>query len=107
MTFGFPAHHTETYSAGTATADLREAARETLTVLMWSVREETSDSILADTPHNLRCHNGEEVLITFTADSLSVCSKCFWPTQCVDWGKNKANVRRFLAEFRMHVGPIV
>ena len=95
MTFGFPAHHTETYSAGTATADLREAARETLTVLMWSVREETSDSILADTPANLRCWGG---LITFTADSLSVCSKCFLPTQCVDWGKNKANVRRFLAE---------
>jgi hypothetical protein len=25
------------------------------------------------------------------------------PTQCFDWGKNKANVGRFIVEIRKHV----
>ena len=103
MTFGFPAYHTDSYSAGTATANVREAARQTLTALSWSLREETADGIVASTSANVRSW-GEKVLITFASDdSVSVTSKCALATQCLDWGKNKANVVKFMTELKKHV----
>ena len=103
MTFGFPAYHTESYSAGAAGADLRVAARETLAALSWSLREETADGIVASTSANLRSW-GEKVVITFAPDkSVSVTSKCALATQCLDWGKNKTNVGKFMTEFKQHV----
>lgn len=103
MAFGFPAYHTERYSAGTGkSADLRVAVRATLNALSWSIREEASDRVVASTSVNIRSW-GEKVLISFLPDnSISVTSKCALPTQCLDWGKNKANVGRFMAEIRNH-----
>jgi hypothetical protein len=102
MAFGFPASHTERYSPGTATPDLRRAVRETFIALSWSVREETPDGIVASTSADLRSW-GEKVFVDFPPDdAISVTSKCALPTQCLDWGKNKANVRKFLAEFDKH-----
>ena len=44
------------------------------------------------------------VFIKFLPDnSVSVTSKCALPTQCFDWGKNKANVIKFLVEFSKRV----
>ena len=103
MTFGFPAYHTERYSAGAALADLRSAVRATLNALSWSVRQETHDGIIGSTNMNIRSW-GEKIVITFQPDnSISVTSKCALPTQCFDWGKNKANVMKFIAEFRRRV----
>ena len=104
MAFGFPAHHTERYSSSTPeTADLRKAVGETLNVLSWSLKEETHDRIIASTGLNVRSW-GERVQINFSPDnSISVTSKCALPTQCLDWGKNKANVMKFMAEIREHV----
>jgi hypothetical protein len=104
MAFGFPAYHTDQYSAGTGkSADLRVAVRETLNALSWSLREEASDQIIASTSVNMRSWK-EKVLISFFPDnSISVTSKCALPTQCLDWGKNKANVSRFMAEIRKHI----
>jgi len=104
MAFGFPAYHTERYSTDTSkSADLRVAVRETLTALSWSVREESHDRIIASTSMNIRSW-GEKLLISFLPDkSVSVTSKCALPTQCLDWGKNKANVGRFMAGIRKHV----
>ena len=103
MAFGFPAYHTECYSADNATPDLRKAARETLAVLSWSVCEETDDRIVASTTMSIRSW-GEKVLINFLpGNSICVTSKCALPTQCLDWGKNKANVVEFMAEFSKHV----
>jgi len=104
MAFGFPAYHTERYSTDTRkSADLRVAVRETLTALSWSVREESHDRVIASTSMNIRSW-GEKLLISFLPDnSVSVISKCALPTQCLDWGKNKANVGLFMAEIRKHV----
>ena len=99
MAFGFPAYHTERYSAAVGNpADLRTAVRATLNALSWSVIEERSDQIVAGTSMNMRSW-GEKVLVNFLPDSaISVTSKCALVTQCFDWGKNKANVNRFMAE---------
>jgi hypothetical protein len=104
MSFGFTAYHTERCSPDTTrSADLRVAVRATLAALSWSVREESHDQIAASTSMNFRSW-GEKVLISFLPDkSISVTSKCSLPTQCFDWGKNKANLARFMKEIRKHV----
>ena len=103
MTFGFPAYHTEQYSIGTTVPDLPSVVRETFGALSWAVREETPDGIVGSTSMNLRSW-GEKVLIDFLPDnSISITSKCALPTQCMDWGKNKKNVGRFIAELKKHV----
>lgn len=104
MTFGFPAYHTEQYCEATAkSADLRVAVRATLNALSWSIREETSGRITASTSVNMRSW-GENILVSFLPNnSISVTSKCALPTQCVDWGKNKASVVKLMTEIGKHV----
>jgi hypothetical protein len=47
---------------------------------------------------------GERVFVSFLPDgSISVTSKCAFPLQCLDWGKNEINVLRFMSEIRKHV----
>jgi hypothetical protein len=103
MAFGFPAYHTEHYSADAGmSADLNVVARSALKAMSWSIRTESDGQIVASTSVNLRSW-AEEVLISFLPDnSISVTSKCSWPTQCFDWGKNKANVEKFMAEIKRH-----
>ena len=103
MAFGFPAYHTERYSAAAdKSADLRVAVRATLKALSWTTREDAGEQIVASTGVNIRSW-GEKMLINFLPDrSISVTSKCALPTQCLDWGKNKANVRKFMDEIRNH-----
>ena len=103
MTFGFPAYHTDRYSAADKGADLRSAVRQALAALSWPVKEEAADRLVASTGMNWRSW-GEKVYIDFLPeDSISVASKCAFPLQCVDWGKNKANVKEFMAELKNHV----
>ena len=103
MAFGFPAHYTESYSADGSLTDLRAAVKKALDSLSWFMEEETTERILTSTRVNIRSW-GEKVFINFLSDNyISVTSKCALPTQCFDWGKNKANVRKFMAELRSHV----
>ena len=103
MAFGFPAYHTEHYSAGAGiSTDLRGAVKSALTEISWSIREEASDQIIASTDISLMSW-GEKVLINFLPDnSIFVISKCSYPLQCVDWGKNKINVEKFMAKIKKH-----
>lgn len=113
MSFGFPAYHTDRYadrdtdrdSGGTdEPVHLGAAVRETLSALGWSIRAKERDPIAASTSLCAKSW-GERVLIHFLRDnSISVTSKCAMPTQCVDWGKNRAYAREFIAEVRGHVG---
>ena len=43
---------------------------------------------------------GEKIIIKINEDnSLNIKSKCSFPMQCFDWGKNKENVNGFIAVF--------
>lgn len=101
MAFGFPAYHAERLrGVKVRTGDLHAAVKESLAALAWKIREQSQNRIVAATSTNLRSW-GEVIEITFPAgDSLLVISRCRLPTQCFDWGKNKANVRRFEQEIR-------
>ena len=74
-----------------------------MNALSWSIREEASNQIIASTSVSKKSW-GEKVLISFLQDNtISVTSKCALPTQCFDWGKNKANVGKFMAEIGNHI----
>lgn len=103
MVFGFPAYYSDGYSAGGTLTALRTAVRNALDSLSWSIREETTERLLTSTSMNLRSW-GEKILICFLDDNtITVTSKCAFPTQCFDWGKNKANVQKFIEELKKHV----
>ncbi len=99
MAFGFPAFHTERYSAKTTTSEeLRHLVKEVLRTLSWPVKSETGNRIQASSSLNFKSW-GEVIHIELLPDNaIVITSKCVLPTQCLDWGKNKDNVNRFLAE---------
>ncbi len=98
MAFAFPAFHSERGATYSPEADLRQAARETMIALGWSVKQETESQLIATTPVNMLSW-GETVTLSFLPTTIEVTSKCSIPTQCVDWGKNKKNVTRFFEDF--------
>ncbi|MCA9068374.1 MAG: hypothetical protein KDA84_05600 [Planctomycetaceae bacterium] len=103
MAFGFPAYHTERYSPGPMAGDLMDAVYESLRALRWSIREDYDDEIIASTNVSLLSW-GEKVEIRLSGrHSLSITSKCVLPTQCFDWGKNRANVNKFLDELESRI----
>lgn len=104
MSFGFPAYYTARHaSINKQGVNLRSAVLDAVKALGWQVRDEQENEITAFARMSLWSW-GELVQFTFPADgSMSVTSKCSWPLQCVDWGKNKANVRKLLAQLDRHV----
>ena len=103
MAFGFPAYHTQRFSLGSTAADLHNAVRRALESLSWSIREDTSAGVVASIGVNLWSF-GERVLIAFLPQNcISITSRCAASTQCFDWGKNKANVSKFITEVQKYV----
>lgn len=93
MAFGFPAYHTQRYQVPPAAmANVGHAIRWAISSLGWSIRNESMYHIEASTGINLLSW-GESVSIHFMPDySITITSKCAWPLQCFDWGKNQSNV---------------
>lgn len=104
MSFGFPAYCTERYTPGSESVTvLQSAAHAAIKSLGWKLRSEQGEQITATTSISLWSW-GERVELRFSADgSLAVTSKCSLPTQCLDWGKNKTNVRKFLEQLERHL----
>lgn len=99
MAFGFPAYHTERYSSKAATAEeLQHMVKDALRTLSWPVKSECGNRIQASSSIGFKSW-GEAIDIELLPDkAIVVTSKCILPTQCIDWGKNKVNVSRFLSE---------
>lgn len=103
MAFGFPAYHADCYLSGADLHDVRKASREALTALSWRLREDTNDKVVASTSTSFWSW-GEKVFVRYSADgSVSVRSECILPTQFFDWGKNRANVDKFMVELKKRV----
>ena len=43
---------------------------------------------------------GEEVMVCFYQMGFSIESRCVFPLQFIDWGKNKNNVNKFMNIFQ-------
>lgn len=102
MAFGFPAYHIERLTVAPASGDARSVALRTLAALSWQLRQQSDSQLLASTGMGLRSW-GERIEIDLLPNNeITITSKCALPTQCFDWGKNRANVRRFIAELANH-----
>ena len=90
MSIGFPAYHIQRLNL--RNTNLRESVSAGLGQTGWTVLETTKHSIRAKIGINLWTV-GETIQITFIDDeTIEIHSKCRWPTQIFDWGKNKRNV---------------
>ncbi|MBI2804777.1 MAG: hypothetical protein HYX68_07315 [Planctomycetes bacterium] len=98
MAFGFPAYHTEEIDDLGHGAELRDSVIQAIQSLGWSIRDKSKRKVTAATSVNFWSW-GERVIVEFFPDGgMSVTSSCALPTQCIDWGKNRANVRKLLDE---------
>ena len=97
MAFGFPAYHTEELDDLGPLPEARGLVIGAIDALGWSISSKSKRTITASTGLNLWSY-GEKIVIEFLPDEVvSVTSKCSMPTQCFDWGKNKANVWQLIA----------
>ncbi len=100
MALAFPAYHTERISAGVETSDARNAIKESIIALSWTLEEEREDGFVVLTDMNFKSF-GERVSIDLLPDNtIQILSKCVLKTQCVDWGKNKGNITKFITAYR-------
>lgn len=99
MTFAFPAYHTENVVFGQSDITVRQAIIETFERLKWRYTGETDNKISAKAKVNFASW-GERIEIVFVSGSeFEITSKCVFPTQCFDWGKNRKNVAAFKTAF--------
>lgn len=95
MAFGFPAYHMEQLDRA---CDL-DTVRQAILSRGWTIQSETEKEIRASTGLNFWSW-GEKVVIERFDDGIVVTSSCALVTQCIDWGKNKSNVKKLIDEIK-------
>lgn len=96
MAFGFPAYHEESYNCPRQDVDLREAVKKTWQDLRWGINQEGENFLKTSTPMNMMSW-GEKFEVTFkSGQEMQIRSECVLPTMCLDLGRNKHNVNKFL-----------
>ena len=101
MSFGFPAYHIENiqYKKEFSTEELIDFIKITIQNCSF-IFENNTDRILYAKTQISGGSWGEKIIIKINPDNLlNIKSKCSFPMQCFDWGKNKDNVNRFIADF--------
>lgn len=88
-------HCREIMYNGMALNDCANRIRYCIQRLGWSFRGEGPGVIYAGVSISLRSY-GENVRFAFFQDRFVVESKCAFPLQLIDWGKNKENVDKFV-----------
>jgi hypothetical protein len=97
MTFGFPAHFADSRPSQLQHEELVCLVRAALDELGWRYEFASRSEVRASTS-SLKVL-GEILRIEILPDGVvMVESKCGLPSQCLDWGKNKRNVQRFIAQ---------
>jgi len=103
MAFGFPACHEDLYINDSKIADIKDAVRNTFHGLGWSIILDREDEIVATAEINLLSW-GEDIAVTIKEDHvLLIKSRCTARIQCLDWGKNRDNVTKFISELNIHI----
>jgi hypothetical protein len=95
-TFGWriAAKHEEFLKLESASAP-REKIREAFRELGWTLDGEAVDGMVAHTKFNWRSW-GEIVSLEFREDGVKVRSECAFPSQAIDYGRNRMNVRELI-----------
>lgn len=101
---GFPAKFAESRIFRQREDQLFAAVQSALNNLGWQYQTLPNNEFEAGLSGNLMSW-GENLRIEILPNGLvTIESKCVFPLQCFDWGKNKKNVQTFFAELeRTHV----
>lgn len=100
MAAGFPAYHKEIFRSPQPNVDLVFCAVRTLESLRWKVRHVTPNRVIGAVPYNLLSVGEEIEFLIQYPDECQITSKCMWPTQFIDWGKNRKNIEKILPELQ-------
>ena len=96
MAFGFPAYAMRQIEITASQAQIAQAVPVVLDSLRWKGHQISPTSFSASVGIGLLSW-GENITIDFVSpNGIQVTSKCSWPLQCIDWGKNERNTRTFL-----------
>ena len=101
MSFGLPAYHVENiqYKSEFSTEKIIDFIKNTIQTRSFILENNTDRIVYAKTQISGGSW-GEKIIIKINEDnSLNIQSKCSFPMQCFDWGKNKENVNAFIAVF--------
>lgn len=101
MSFGFPAHFTETRCFPIQRHEFVQIVSEILESLEWDFTEISVEEFYATNEINALSW-GEKININLLQNGMiSVKSKCVYPLQLFDWGKNKRNVQIIFAKINL------
>jgi hypothetical protein len=111
MTFGFPAYAEDGLEYGLPHKKLVDAVEDALTTLGWAVencadwRKKGSSGTRFHVKVSMGLWSwGEKLTINIHENGLiHARSECLLPTQCLDWGKNGRNLKRFFDELDLVV----
>ena len=95
MKIQFPAAYYGMIHTDQNQSELKARALEAIDLLGWKRVNEEENQIFAKVGINWKSW-GESIHIALKENRISIESKCWWDTQCFDWGKNKDNVMLFL-----------
>ncbi len=99
MAIGFPASYKTQVDLDGPRQRGREAAIYSFEILGWRYEMVNLDLYRAKIPINLMTW-GETITVDFSVpDVVIVESKCTFPMQIIDWGRNRRNVNEFLSHF--------
>ncbi|QWV93565.1 hypothetical protein KP003_06810 [Geomonas nitrogeniifigens] len=79
----------------TSRVEARANLREAFSAQGWEVERDEPDEMTARTKPSWRSW-GEVVKVKFEDSGATVTSECALPTQAVDYGKNKINLRKLV-----------
>jgi hypothetical protein len=100
MAFGFPAHFSESRTYRHRQHELALVIRSAFDNLGWRYTDLPDYVFSAHIPMSAGSW-GERVRIEICPDGLVKAeSKCVYPLQCFDWGRNKQNIHAFFSQFK-------
>lgn len=92
MTFAFPAFHEMVLERAHTVESIEAAMRRS----GWNSIQQTPTGASCAVSFNIWSF-GEKVEVTCDASHTVLRSSCVWPTQCLDWGKNRRNLEMLVA----------
>jgi hypothetical protein len=98
MAFGFPAYSVGSQKYNLSRPDLTSVVGESMDRLGWRYERPSPNMFVARNTVNPWSW-GEKIAVEISDEGvLTAKSECLLVTQCLDWGKNRRNVRAFFAE---------
>jgi hypothetical protein len=104
MTFGFPAQFSDNRSFSHSQVELSAMVKSALDNLGWQYKVLSEDEFRVDVAMSPLSWGEKLKIMILPGGMLQIESKCAYPLQCFDWGKNKKNVEKLFAEIKQFKG---